>query len=135
LRAIAAKTVPAQVRKSFAVIRSRNFFEVVAHIGRCNVLAVTLVINVLQKLLAGQLLTGPYDLGYSPVLHPKYFRFRFLAIRLPLDLSKNCANRLTVWRAGGCNFSRDNCLRFRRKGQTQHCALPHAQAAGSTEPD
>jgi hypothetical protein len=36
----------------------------------CNILAVSLRINALQKLLAGQLLTRPYDLGYSSVLHP-----------------------------------------------------------------
>src|ERR1700733_6157916 len=52
-------------------IRSGNFFKVVVHIGRGNVLAVTLLINVLQKLLTGQLLTSPYDLSYSPVLHPQ----------------------------------------------------------------
>jgi hypothetical protein len=49
----------------------------------------------------------------------------FLSHSLPLDLSKNCANRLTVWCAGGCNFSRDNCLRFRRKGQGTESVIAH----------
>jgi hypothetical protein len=38
----------------------------------------------------------------------RIFPLPFLSHSLPLDLSKNSANRLTVWCAGGCNCSHDN---------------------------
>src|SRR5215831_19471458 len=50
-------------------VLASNFFEIVIHVGRCDVLAIALFIDVLEQLLPGQLLTSLDDLRDAPVPH------------------------------------------------------------------
>ena len=48
-----------------------DFPEIVVHVGRCDVLAIAVFVDVLEQFLAGQILARFYDLGDAPVPDPQ----------------------------------------------------------------